>query len=485
MKNEFLLDSLQAVDDTLVQEAGENTPKKRRYWFIPAAAALAASICAVAVLAHLALKRPSPEQNAHTSRVPAAVNLINATGGFDKNVVLSYKNDVANAEDDAVDLVYDYVPEDDMAKIDWVPYFRYNGRLYWHAFGGLSKEEYRGAFVLKVKQNPAKLPIDCVEGQGYIGGEFYEVKGYDPDFMLCMADWQYPDELEVFICDNGYSVTYGRDVFEERFSVSSRLKSVIYEDADSIFHAYGKRFSAPAGDPAVRSFIEALDSGVWCVPYETEEEYSALCETDPYTFWLDLGDFTVRVQICGGRYARIVPMFGAYFIEVDEEKIAPIIEYLESSHGESVENTATYRGMTLEDATAEPTFGRFVPKYVAPGQTLDYCMGKYEVEHGTLKTVGIERLHVDYESDSGKNEYVWFDITGEDAMLPEEGEDPKIWIEITDLTEQSLVPIDIGRPDEYYVTRVHGEGACIEVTSLNIPREELVKMIRSSFGLEP
>lgn len=485
MKNEFLLDSLQAVDLSMVQEAGES-PKKRSYWFIPAAAALVLVVCAAAVLAHLGLFSGARPQTApsHTAHVPASVNLMNFGLGFDKNIVLSYKNDLAEKEGSGVDLVYDYTPDDSIKCIEWVPFFRCDGRLYWYAFSGLSKDKYLGGFVLKVKDDPSRSPIDCIEGRGYASGDFYEVRGYDPAFMLCTVNRQYPDELDVYVCDNGYSVTYGRDVLEERFLVSAQLRSVVYEDADSIFHAYGKRFSLQPEEPAVKSFIEALDSGVWCVPYETEEELSALCDSDPRTFWLDLGDFTLCVQICSSKYARIASMFGAYFIEVDEQKLAPIISLMDASCGSPVENTAAYRGMTLEDAMAEPSFGRFVPRYAVPGQTLDYCMGKYDVEHGTGKTLGIERLHIDFGSDSGKNEYVWFDIEGESALVPKE-EEPRTWIEIGDLTPEVFTPVDVGSDDDYLITCVHGKGVCITVTSMNIPRDELIKAIRSCFENQP
>lgn len=498
MKNDYLLESLNSVDDQIVEQAADYRPARKRIaaWLIPAAAVFALALVLALVIGKVGHRDGEQTANeggpvgtapveTHTAYGPASIQLLHSSGGFDSNIVLSYKRDVAAARGEEVDLTYQYdVP--DNTQVEWVPFFKYDGRLYWSAFGELDQAAYLGERVLTVKEVYHRLPSEYNDGEGVFRGEVYAVNGFDPSFMLCRKNPYYEGELVVYICDNGYSVAYGADVIEERFHVGERLESIIYEDMESEKHAYGIRHSLAAQSEAATAFMQAIDDGAWCVPYETEEELEALANGDHWLVWLDLGDFSVRLSILDGRYAYILGSFGGYFIELDEAKLRSFLEAMENGEGEPVENTAQLRGMKLEDAVLEPTYGRFIPDYIPDGVRFEYCIGKYDVERKTGRTIGIKRLDLSYEYAPGSqvigyiNMYIG-DLEAVYAMQEYEDPSRRCDVRLEELTADSFVS-QTDDP-EYHIWRavVYSGEVSIDITAENVDREELVKFIRSCF----
>lgn len=497
MKNDYLLESLNSVDDRAVEQAGDYRPVRRRGFGLAIAAAAMFVLALVLALAIGKIGHKGGEQTANGSEQTEApadthapgdharITLLHSSGGFDSNIVLSYKRDMAAARGEKVDLTNHFdVPENTL--VEWVPFFKYDGRLYWSAFGELDQAAYLGERVLTVKEVYHRLPSEYNDGEGVFRGEVYAVNGFDPSFMLCRKNPYYEGELVVYICDNGYSVAYGADIIEERFHVGERLESIIYEDMESEKHAYGIRHSLAAQSEAATAFMQAIDEGAWCVPYETEEELETLANSDHWLVWLDLGDFSIRLRILEGKYAMLLGSFGGYLIELDEAKVRPFLDAMESGEGESVENNAQLRGMKLEDAVLEPTYGRYIPDYIPEDVRFEYCIGEYEVERKTGRTIGIKRLNLSYEYAPGSkvSGYINIYIGDLEAVHAVQGyEDPvrRYDVRLEELTADSF----ISQTDdpEYHIWRavVYSGEVSIDITAENVDREELVKLIRSCF----
>ncbi len=490
MKNEYLLDSLQAIDDSIVQEAGEYDPgKRRRAWMIPAAAAALAVLTLGIALIAKPKAVPLPKA--------ASINLLHPLGDWDPNIVLSYKHDLAAAEGKEVDLEYNYIPPEN-AEVDWNGFFRYDGRLYWRAITGVSKEKYKGERVLWVKLSPQD-PMNCPEGKGHVEGDVYTVNGYDPAFMLCMPNWKYKEESDIYICDNGFSVTYGMDVLEDRLFVSRDLKKVIYEDMDSRFHAWGKRYAFDAGSAEADALIKALDEAPWCVPYETEEEretmFAPYDENNPeWIVWLKLDGLTLNVTLYENGYATVHQVGGGtYFLKYDEEKIKPFMDAVKAGAGELQENHDTRRGLTLEQAREDGTYGAYVPDYIPMGLDFDYCLGEYDVDRRTKETLGTNELSISFQDDPQMDRYLDVSIRDlapversreavAEAIASGEGSTVGWDIALSDLSAEEIRRVCADRGDENYFYFVVYEGeVSVNVTARNVTPEELVKVVESCF----
>lgn len=59
-----------------------------------------------------------------------------------------------------------------------------------------------------------------VELAGSISTDFYAVKGYDPSFMLCSKEL---DGVSTYICNNGITLKYGSELYEDRLHLSDQI----------------------------------------------------------------------------------------------------------------------------------------------------------------------------------------------------------------------------------------------------------------------
>ena len=66
-----------------------------------------------------------------------------------------------------------------------------------------------------------------VEFAGSVKGDFYEVKGYDPSFMLCMKHTD--GSISLYVCDTGITLKYGSELYTDRLDLAGNYTSVQYE----------------------------------------------------------------------------------------------------------------------------------------------------------------------------------------------------------------------------------------------------------------
>ena len=506
MKNDFLLDSVGDIDIKTIKEAETFTKKAKpkASWRLPAIAA-AALLIAVGVLLGVLLKKdaaPDPGEasaalkSAEPSLTEIApetdepegsavrIHLLHAYSTFDRRLVMSYKKDMGE-DVDPVDLVYDYELPDDVLYAEWVPFFVHNGRYYWNNGPTLSAEEYRGEKVAKITRAHHRQPLDYKENMGHVDGTAYAVKGYDPDFMLCIPSKTYPDEVLVFICDNGYSVATGADVLEDRLHASDTAVSIVYESEDSIWHGYRERYSLSADMPEVRRFIEALDRSGWCVPYETQEELDELYSRGYWQITLLLGDIPVPVRLMRGEYAVLGLGFGGYFLKPDKEGIEPLIELMERFAGDPVESADEMRAFRLEDARQQPVYGKYIPEYVPENVEFQYCFFHYEVDHKTKSIVGTTQMNLSYENKTGSFAYVHAFIGGAEFRDMYKGEDDDgntvdPFIPLEELNADSFELLSF-TGDRIFKVHVYKDGVYMIFTADNVSEEEALRMIQSCF----
>lgn len=113
--------------------------------------------------------------------------------------------------------------------MDMLAFFIYEGRCY------VQDEYYQDGFSLLGDYVGTSVGLidewtsedGYVDYAGSISGKFYEVKGYDPEFMLCMklAD----GEVETFINNNGITLGKGSDLIEDRLHLKDNVEKVSFK----------------------------------------------------------------------------------------------------------------------------------------------------------------------------------------------------------------------------------------------------------------
>ena len=105
----------------------------------------------------------------------------------------------------------------------------YEGRSY-KCFYGLDEDAFIKSGLLGEELGHVEGTINCwtdkydyVDLTGSIPGTLYTVKGYDPDFLLCL---QYHGEYEynLMINDNDIELVKGSDITEDRFKITETWK---------------------------------------------------------------------------------------------------------------------------------------------------------------------------------------------------------------------------------------------------------------------
>lgn len=203
MKGEQLLHALGEVDEEYLAQVDELRripPKKKRHTWVP----MAACLCLVAGVAAWALR-----------------------GGMG---MPSQGGDQINSNGMSGSAQGVYVPplEVEHESADMTGFFIYQGRIY--SQGGMVQE---GQKLVGVQLGESSGTIDewtpedqYLEGTGSIGGPFYEVKGYDPRYLLCMVH-DYGVELYWNNCD--ITVSTGANVLEEVFCLSDGIAQAEFQ----------------------------------------------------------------------------------------------------------------------------------------------------------------------------------------------------------------------------------------------------------------
>ena len=117
---------------------------------------------------------------------------------------------------------------DDGIMADMLAFFIYEGRCY------VQDEYYKEGFSLVGDYVGTSVGLidewtteeGYVDYAGSVSGKFYEVKGYEPSFMLCM---KFDDgAVETFINNNGISLGKGSDLVEDRLHLKNNYEKVTY-----------------------------------------------------------------------------------------------------------------------------------------------------------------------------------------------------------------------------------------------------------------
>lgn len=223
MKGEQLLHALGEVDEEYLAQVDvlrRIPPKKKRHTWIP----MAACLCLVAGVAAWALRGGM----GMPSKDGAETNSNGMSGSAQGIYVPPLEVELPQAETETM--------------IDMSGFFIYQGRLY----AQVDVVE-QGQNLVGEQLGESSGTIDewtsedqYLEGTGSIGGPFYEVKGYDPRYLLCMV-YDYGVELFWNNCD--ITVSTGADMLEEVFRLSDGIAKAEFQKEVDV--QVGNRHTTP------------------------------------------------------------------------------------------------------------------------------------------------------------------------------------------------------------------------------------------------
>lgn len=282
MKGERLLHALGEVDEDYLAQVDKlrRIPaKKKRHTWIP----LAACLCLVAGVAAWALRGgmglPGKEGDQANSN-----GITESTQGI---YVPPLEVELSQAQPEAM--------------IDMIGFFIYQSRLY----AQMDVVE-QGQDLVGEQLGESSGTIDewtsedqYLEGTGSVGGPFYEVKGYDPKYMLCMV-YDYGVELFWNNCD--ITVSTGGDVLEEVFRLSDGIARAEFQSESDVQKDTGHMTTITRLNQ-LAAWVNALDQAPALASTETD---MGQCLGHLYLTKAD--GVTVHLRLMGKDYVQVAEL---------------------------------------------------------------------------------------------------------------------------------------------------------------------------------
>lgn len=167
-------------------------------------------------------------------------------------------------------------------------------------------------------------------------GEVYTVKGYSPDFRLCVVEehgYEKGREMSVitFVEQlNGITLERGADLFEDRLKMRGRVAKVEYQSPDD--QNWGrKNYKELPADPRKQldAFFEEISAGRF--EYQPDIYWDPSSSSAPRQghLFFHLSDQTrIHLRLFEGGFVGYQGLFG-YFVKIPSEVFDPIFEAIQ------------------------------------------------------------------------------------------------------------------------------------------------------------
>lgn len=250
-----------------------------------------------------------------------------------------------------------------------------------------------------------------VELAGSVKGDFYEVKGYDPSFMLCMREQN--GAIGLYIRSTGLTIKYGSELYEDRLHLSENYDMVQYESRDSWYRSKEERYRLEGNDDLIRQFLEGLNAAEF-IPQDSvplrEGAYSLFDEMEIFHLYFRMKDGTfVHLRLLRDGYVFYQGMMNVC-VQVPEESYDRLIEVLRSYRSASPAEVPKYR-RTLEDCAGDPELGRYIPAYAPDNMTVQSANILYYLEPEHAGKTGTKEIRLEYCAADASRPYYGITVT--------------------------------------------------------------------------
>ena len=303
MKKNKILESMEYVDDEIIEEAdGYASAKKKHGWL--KYGVMAACFCLVLAGTFVVKKslKPLPEENTPAQLVIPSVELPNS-------------------------------PMEDGVMADMIGLVVYNGGVYTQA------EDYYGDDATAVDAligdylGYASGTIDEWSKKGEydknfastVSGKVYTVKGYDTDFRICIRA-EVEDEngnptlwIQFLTRLNGITLDTGADLFENRLHMQGNVKSIQWQ-SHADWDLGGKNLRDLNIDSACwEDFLNQMNHGKFVYTWTDDMDQSIYDTSNQVHLILTMEDNTiVRLRLIEGGYVGYDAL-GWYFVQIPGE----------------------------------------------------------------------------------------------------------------------------------------------------------------------
>ena len=325
-----LLDAVGGVEARFIEHAADAEGKKQwKKW-----TALAACLC-LAVLGGFSLWR-------HTGRIQGAP-LPPAAAEPDESPADAWTNAPAEPTHEGVSIPAVTLPEHTgtgEVEYDMIGLVVYNGQIYTQAETYWGADAERAEPLMDQYLGYASGSIDEWSDPEAYGQEFastmagavYTVKGYDPDFRICVWRVYEGDDgkpegwIEFLERLNGIDLAAGKDLFEDRLHLSERVEKVQWQSHADWNEAAGNYRDAEVDLDAWEAFLDAADQGEFVNIADSLTGDSIYDTPNQVHLILRQNDGTViPLRLIEGGYVQYEPL-GWYFVILPAEIFNPIFE---------------------------------------------------------------------------------------------------------------------------------------------------------------
>ncbi|MBQ8802867.1 MAG: hypothetical protein IJZ53_04445 [Tyzzerella sp.] len=304
MKRKIISDAVTNISDKHIAEAADyavKTKKKARIWL--RWGAVAACLCLVI---GIFIWQSQPQQ----SEQPGIV--------VDENGVTIPQINVSFGSN---------------SEADMIPFFIYQGRVYVHDEFLYNADsligDYLGTSIGTIDEWTAK--DGYVDFAGSVKGDFYSVNGYAPSFMLCMKNED--NSIATYVNNNGITLKYGSELFEERLHLSENYASVKYQTRYDWYNSIGEPIPLEGHTEEVESFVEALKTAEFMrlsdIPLE-EGETSVYDSKEIYHLFFEMENgMVIHLRLFEGGYVNFDGINGVC-VKMDEKVFENLVKVLDS-----------------------------------------------------------------------------------------------------------------------------------------------------------
>ena len=247
-----------------------------------------------------------------------------------------------------------------------------------------------------------------VEFAGSVKGDFYEVKGYDPSFMLCMKHTD--GSISLYVCDTGITLKYGSELYTDRLHLAGNYTSVQYESRDSWNKSKHELYQLIDSDELIRDFIDGLNVAEF-IPRNSisyDDARDIFNEMEIYHLYFNMQNgTTVHLRLWKDGYVLYQGLLGVC-VQVQKESYSNLLEILESHTG-AVPVDYHSGGKTLEDCMNDPELGKYVPSYAPDNMKVERVEILYYLDSETAKETGTKEITIEYSDNDDSSK--WYAIT--------------------------------------------------------------------------
>ena len=303
MKKNKILESMEYVDDEIIEEAdGYASAKKKHGWL--KYGVMAACFCLVLAGTFVVKKslKPLPEENTPAQLVIPSVELPNS-------------------------------PMEDGVMADMIGLVVYNGGVYTQAEDYYGDDatavdaligDYLGYASGTIDEWSKKEEYDK-NFASTVSGKVYTVKGYDTDFRICIRA-EVEDEngnptlwIQFLTRLNGITLDTGADLFENRLHMQGNVKSIQWQ-SHADWDLGGKNLRDLNIDSACwEDFLNQMNHGKFVYTWTDDMDQSIYDTSNQVHLILTMEDNTiVRLRLIEGGYVGYDAL-GWYFVQIPGE----------------------------------------------------------------------------------------------------------------------------------------------------------------------